>query len=204
MTTVSTFFSIGLYDEGSKALLMHSDEMAHLFFENPEPRYLKIILDRSKPFPYGLVTNVGMLIATAAFLPEDPHQSSSPESSHGEDIWSFQQGLAALGLTIQEDRGDLPLSLAQQIAKSKDIMKDVLTKTNAYVGMEFWTPVCIPGKNQIQEWRHRRCAMRSAKHCAANSPEVASKAFLEYVDKLLPAHRELAARAGLTRLALTN
>lgn len=133
------FFAIGLYDDGTPAKLMHSDELMSLFFENPDPKYLKIILDRFKPFPYGLNSPVGLLIANAAFLPEDQQRYSSPESYHGEDVWSFQQGLAALGLDKQEIRRDLPPDLKRKLLQAVSTMESILATTRPHVGLEFWS-----------------------------------------------------------------
>ena len=70
----------------------------------------------SRPFPAGLLTPVGMLVANPVFADAELQERFSSTAYHGTVVWSWQQALMAAGLDRQLARPDLPAALRRGCA----------------------------------------------------------------------------------------
>lgn len=103
------FAALSLDANGHPIPVMHSDIGFALLFLNPTPTALDQMLETTfRPFPTGLVTDVGVVVANAAFAPPDIRALFSNRAYHGAVIWSWQQAMLAAGLDRQLARPDLP------------------------------------------------------------------------------------------------
>ncbi len=87
---------------------MNSDFGFALLFGNPEPRELaRTVATLTRPFPAGLLTGVGLVVANPAHAP-GLQTVLTPNAYHGAVVWSWQQAMFAAGLERQLRRTDLP------------------------------------------------------------------------------------------------
>ena len=65
-----------------------------------------------RPFPAGLMTDVGLLVANPALASAELRREFTRFAYHGTVVWSWQQALLAAGLERQLRRADLPAARA--------------------------------------------------------------------------------------------
>jgi hypothetical protein len=103
------YHAIALDAGGKPVPILHSDEGFALLFGSPSPDALDLAAGTiDRPFPAGLMTGAGMLVANPVFAPPALQKRFGPNAYHGAVIWSWQQALAAAGLARQLRRTDLP------------------------------------------------------------------------------------------------
>ena len=100
--------AIALDAAGRQVPIENSDVGFALLFGDPPPAQLATMAATiARPFPAGLMTGAGMLVANPAFASPALQAEFGPDAYHGTVIWSWQQALAAAGLARQLARGDL-------------------------------------------------------------------------------------------------
>jgi len=100
-TSPKTIYGISLRDNGSVVDVQHSDLGFGLVFRrNITKDYVERVVELLEPYPRGLLTNVGMLVANPAF---DSNRTNievlGRTAYHGTVSWSWQSGIMSLGLT---------------------------------------------------------------------------------------------------------
>ncbi len=100
------FSAIALDEKGNKIPVMYSDVVQSLWFGDPSPAQLsKSIEVLERPFPLGLRTDVGMVIANAALSDrEGDFKVFNRGAYHGNVIWSWQEAQLKQALARQIDR----------------------------------------------------------------------------------------------------
>ena len=112
------FNALSLDENGKPVPIMHSDDGFTLLFGQPTPELLeRVIGTLSRPFPAGLLTPVGMLVANPVFADAEVQERFSSTAYHGTVVWSWQQALMAAGLDRQLARADLPAPLRIAVAR---------------------------------------------------------------------------------------
>lgn len=102
------YHAIALDAAGKPVPILHSDGGFALLFASPPPEALEVMAGAiERPFPAGLMTGAGMLVANPVFAPAALQRKFGPNAYHGAVIWSWQQALAAAGLARQVRRADL-------------------------------------------------------------------------------------------------
>ncbi|KAG8704845.1 hypothetical protein FRC11_009523 [Ceratobasidium sp. 423] len=96
----ATFYGISLLDDGSIAQVMNSDlGFSLLYNRNITREPISAVIYALQPFPRGLLTNIGQLVANPAY---DSNRTRIREldrtAYHGIVSWSRQTSLMALGL----------------------------------------------------------------------------------------------------------
>ncbi|KAF7799662.1 hypothetical protein EIP86_010902 [Pleurotus ostreatoroseus] len=97
------FYALSLMQDGPPVEVMHSDMSFSLVYgNNLSQDFLQRVIDALQPYPRGLLTTVGMVVANPAY---DSNRTNievlNRAAYHGTVIWSFQQGLMANGLARQ-------------------------------------------------------------------------------------------------------
>jgi hypothetical protein len=88
------FHALVLEASGAPVPVMHSDEgFALLFDELDAHRVERTVTTLMRPFPAGLMTGVGMLVANPAFCPSFLQAQFTRNAYHGTVVWSWQQAL---------------------------------------------------------------------------------------------------------------
>ncbi|QRV98036.1 dynein alpha chain, flagellar outer arm [Ceratobasidium sp. AG-Ba] len=95
-----TIYGLSLLENGTSIPVMNSDLGFNLLYNRKISRELiSAVLDALQPFPRGLLTNIGQLVANPAY---DPNVTKTTELSraayHGTVSWSWQTSLMALGV----------------------------------------------------------------------------------------------------------
>jgi hypothetical protein len=134
------FHALALDGSGQPLPVMHSDEGFALLFEKPD----LVALDRAitsslRPFPAGLMTDVGMLVANPAFAPPDLQSGFSRNAYHGTVVWSWQQALFAAGLERQLHRTDLSAELRSHLRQAQRTLWSAIAATRAQRNSELWS-----------------------------------------------------------------
>ena len=135
-----TFHAISLDASGKPVPIVHSDEGFELLFATPEP----VALDQDvesvmRPFPLGLMTEVGMLVASPVFADESLQTKFTNHAYHGTVVWSWQQALFASGLERQLKRTDLPAPVKQHLRAAQQTLWRAIRATHSVQSSELWS-----------------------------------------------------------------
>ena len=94
------FHALSLDEQGMPIPILHSDEGFRLLLTEPAPDELtRCIAAIMRPFPAGLMTDVGLLVANPALASADLRRDFTRFAYHGTVVWSWQQALLAAGLS---------------------------------------------------------------------------------------------------------
>jgi hypothetical protein len=136
-----TFPALALDAAGAPVPVMHSDDGFVLLFGAPTPAALEETAARIlRPFPAGLRTPVGVVVANPAFCP-DPATAAlfTAGHYHGTVVWSWQQALLSAGLDRQLARADLPPPTRAVVTAARRAMAEVMRATAAWGTAELWS-----------------------------------------------------------------
>jgi hypothetical protein len=147
------FQAISLNADGSAVPVVHSDVGFALMFGAPDPMSLDIMLDEvTRPFPAGLMTDAGMVVANAALAGPEAQQRLSPNAYHGAVVWSWQQALMAAGLARQLARADLPAASKARLRAAQRQLWSVIATGRAIRNSELWSWRYADGRYIIRPW----------------------------------------------------
>jgi hypothetical protein len=134
------FHAISLDTGGKPIPVMHSDEGYALLFEEPEVQRLdQAVTVLMRPFPAGLMTGAGMLVANPAFCPPALQARFSRSAYHGTVVWSWQQALFAAGLARQLQRRDLPTAVQTHLLAAQQVLWSGIDATQGMSNFELWS-----------------------------------------------------------------
>ncbi|PFH50459.1 hypothetical protein AMATHDRAFT_61004 [Amanita thiersii Skay4041] len=97
------YYALSLTEDGKAVEVMNSDTGFNLLYgANVSRDFLQLVVNTLTPYPQGLLTNIGMIVANPAY---DSNRTNievfDRTEYHGTVIWSFQQALMAGGLARQ-------------------------------------------------------------------------------------------------------
>lgn len=180
-----TFNAISLDAQGMPVAVLHSDDGFAMLFSNPSDRELmnstQAIL---RPYPAGLLTPVGMLVANAVYADESVQPHFSNQHYHGEVIWSWQQALFAAGLERQLLRSDLAENTRKLLMLAQEKLWQVINAADEINNAELWSWSFKDGQYQIQSFGQRSgdktesnaAQLWSTVYLAISSPSAGSSA----------------------------
>lgn len=98
-----TYYALSLLDDLRPVHIQHSDlSFLLLYGQNVRREAIKATIQALQPYPRGLLTNAGMIVANPAFSwNESDVQTFSNRAYHGAVAWSWQQGMMAAGVARQ-------------------------------------------------------------------------------------------------------
>ena len=135
-----TFHAISLDDAGRPVPIINSDEGFALLFGHPSPADLDTYVTAAiRPFPAGLMTDIGLLVANAAQADPAVQARFTPAAYHGAVVWSWQQALFAAGLERQLARRDLPAPTRALLANAQATLWRAIEATRATRSSELWS-----------------------------------------------------------------
>jgi len=127
--------------------VVHSDGSFALLLQNPPAAFVEQVVDTMlRPFPAGLLTDAGLLVANPAFADATRQQQLGRTAYHGTVTWSWQQALFAAGLERQIARRDLPATTAQRLRAAHERLWAVITKTRELRASELWSWRYVQGR----------------------------------------------------------
>jgi hypothetical protein len=134
------FHALALDAAGKPIPILHSDEgFALLFDELDSAGVDEAIAATMRPFPAGLMTGAGMLVANPAYCAADLQAQFSRNAYHGTVVWSWQQALFAAGLERQLRRGDLPARVHSHLLQAQRDLWLAITTTRTMNNSELWS-----------------------------------------------------------------
>lgn len=145
------FHALSLSASGEPIPIMHSDEGFLLLFEKPSPQALdRIVSVVTRPFPAGLMTGAGMVVANPAFCAPSLQRQFSRNAYHGTVVWSWQQALFAAGLARQLERHDLPPAVRTDLIRAQHILWPAIEATRSMQNAELWSWVYEGGRYRVR------------------------------------------------------
>ena len=145
------FDALALDGAGRPLPVMHSDEGFTLLLDSPPPAVLKRILTAlMRPFPAGLMTPVGLLVADAAYAGPQAQARFSSRAYHGAVVWSWQEALMIAGIDHQLERGDLAPTLRDQLEQARGALWQAVDAAGALRSSELWSWAYQDGHYQVR------------------------------------------------------
>ncbi|KAF1712570.1 hypothetical protein CSC70_03425 [Pseudoxanthomonas kalamensis DSM 18571] len=145
------FDALALDAQGKPIPVLHSDYGFALLFGNPDPGTLeRMVDDMMRPFPAGLMTDVGMLVANPAYADPGVAKLLGRTAYHGTVVWSWQQALLADGLARQLARTDLPAGVRDRLRSAQRRLWRVIDATRDLRTSELWSWSWKDGRYRIE------------------------------------------------------
>jgi trehalose/maltose hydrolase-like predicted phosphorylase len=134
------FHALSLDANGAAVPIMNSDEGFALLFGEPDAMHLKRdAASLLKPFPAGLMTEVGMVVADPVYAAPDVRERFSRNAYHGAVVWSWQQALFAAGLQRQLSRSDLAPAVRADLLGAQHVLWQAIDASRAMNNSELWS-----------------------------------------------------------------
>ncbi|GAA0551216.1 glycogen debranching enzyme [Rhizomicrobium palustre] len=134
------FNALALKDDGTPVKVENSDIGFALLFAEPSISELSQAADLiARPFPAGLMTGAGMLVANPAFEADETRALFHRNAYHGTVIWSWQQAVAAAGLERQLQRKDLPVPVRRKLETAQTRLWAAITSAKRMRSSELWS-----------------------------------------------------------------
>ncbi|KVW89181.1 hypothetical protein [Burkholderia cepacia] len=172
------FYALSLDQQGNPIPVMNSDGgFALLFGTPPDDQLQRIVADVTRPFPTGLVTDAGMLIANPAYASQALWPKFTSSAYHGTVIWSWQQAMWVAGLDRQLARQDLSAATRTLLAQARQTIWQVISNGRDMRTSEMWTWSYVNGKYQTDAF-----GTRSADATEANAAQLWSTTYLAIRD----------------------
>lgn len=172
------FYALSLDQQGNPIPVMNSDGgFALLFGTPPDDQLQRIVSDVTRPFPTGLVTDAGMLIANPAYASSSLWPKFTSSAYHGTVIWSWQQAMWVAGLDRQLARQDLSAATRTLLTQARQTIWQVISNGRDMRTSEMWTWSYVNGKYQTDAF-----GTRSADATEANAAQLWSTTYLAIRD----------------------
>jgi hypothetical protein len=144
------FHAIALDASGAPIPVMHSDEgFALLFAQLDASQVDQAVSVLMRPFPAGLMTGVGMLVANPAFCAPALQGRFTRNAYHGTVVWSWQQALFAAGLARQLARKDLPPAVRAHLGTAQRLLWSAIDATRSMNNFELWSWSFAAGQYRV-------------------------------------------------------
>jgi hypothetical protein len=145
------FNAIALDAAGKPVPVANSDEGFALLFDRPDSAALDTAAGvLGRPFPAGLMTGAGLLVANPAFASNAVQSRFGRNAYHGTVIWSWQQALAAAGLARQLERTDLPAATRLQLLTTQACLWRAIDATRSVQSSELWSWSMTDGRYRVE------------------------------------------------------
>ncbi|HEV7609760.1 MAG TPA: hypothetical protein VGO61_20665 [Steroidobacteraceae bacterium] len=145
------FHALSLDESGRAVPILHSDEGFRLLFTEPAPTEIERCIDAIlRPFPAGLMTDAGLLVANPALAGAELRREFTKSAYHGTVIWSWQQALLAAGLERQLRREDLPEPMRARLLQARTTLWAAIDRTAPMRTSELWSWTYVDGQYRAE------------------------------------------------------
>ena len=145
------FAALSLDAAGRALPVMHSDFSFALLLAHPPPAMLeREVGNLMRPYPAGLMTGAGLLVANAAHADSRLRPLFGADRYHGAVVWSWQQAMAAAGLARQLTRTDLPTTTREVLVQAQAALWQVISDTHAVADSELWSWAWVNGRFEVR------------------------------------------------------
>jgi len=151
------FNALALDAQGSPIAVMHSDDGFGLLFSDPDDSaLLQAAQSIIRPFPAGLLTPVGMVVANPVYTSNALQQVFSNNHYHGTVIWSWQQALFAAGLKRQLKRDDISASTRGLLLLAQTKLWQAISAAQEFNNAELWSWSFADGDYHIEPFGQQK------------------------------------------------
>lgn len=145
------FPALSLDADGRAVPVLHSDAGFGLLFGRPDPDTLaRDVAAVMRPFPAGLITDVGMVVANPAFADQAVWSRLGPQAYHGTVVWAWQQAVMLAGLRRQLARDDLPAPVRTQLQQAQARLQALIKAAGEVRTSELWSWRWEQGRYRIE------------------------------------------------------
>lgn len=144
------FHALSLDAAGSPVRIMNSDEGFELLFGEPDAKHLdQAVTGLLMPYPAGLMTEIGMLVANPVFAAPELQGKFTRNDYHGTVVWSWQQAVFAAGLARQLRRTDIPPRVRAHLLEAQNTLWAAIDSSRAVKNSELWSWTWADGHYRI-------------------------------------------------------
>lgn len=145
------FPALSLDAAGRPIAVLHTDISFDLLFGMPAPETLeRLVANVMRPFPAGLMTEVGPVVADAAFADPRLQPSFAKSAYHGAVIWAWQEAALIAGIDRQLDRSDLPPGVRRSMTDARARLWAAVQRVGDIRTSELWSWRFADGRYQVQ------------------------------------------------------
>ncbi|NKJ44367.1 hypothetical protein [Novosphingobium sp. SG720] len=150
------YHAIALDGAGQPVPILHSDEGFALLMGSPDADQVMLAADTmARPFPAGLMTGAGMVVADPALAPPALQARFGRNAYHGTVVWSWHQALAAAGLARQAARADLPAPVCARVRTAQAALWRGIDASRAVQSSELWSWSYAGGRYKVEAFGAR-------------------------------------------------
>jgi hypothetical protein len=144
------FSAVSLDAERRPIGVLHSDVGFGLLFSDPPAASVDaMVASALRPFPAGLLTDVGMVSANPVYADPQVAALFDRNAYHGTGVWSWQQALMAAGLARQLRRSDLPAAVRARVQDAEARLWRAIDASSAMRTSELWSWTFADGRYRI-------------------------------------------------------
>jgi hypothetical protein len=134
------FHALSLDADAKPIAVVHSDEGFDMLFGRPSPWTLRQISKTlMRPFPAGLLTDVGMVVANPVYAAPAIQAELTSNAYHGTVIWSWQQAVMAAGLQRQLRRPELQPIVKKDLRAAQKQLWITIRSAHTMRNSELWS-----------------------------------------------------------------
>lgn len=151
------FKAVALDDHGRPVPVLSTDEAFALLFLQPAGSEVeRSVAALMRPFPAGLLTGVGPVVANPAYAGEDLEPLFGRARYHGTVIWSWQQAMLAAGIARQLERDDLGECERTALVNARAALRSAMAAAHAVRGSELWSWSQEHGRYRVEPFGQRQ------------------------------------------------
>jgi hypothetical protein len=171
------FNAVALNASGEPVRVLNSDgSFALLFLDPPREEVELSVRAMMRPFPAGLLTDVGLLVANAAFTDPSLQPLFSNQQYHGAVVWSWQQAVLAAGIARQLRRSNLPPATLDLLRDAQARLWRVIKTGREVQSSELWSWSFAGGRYWVEPF-----GQRGGDQTESNAVQLWSTVFLAVV-----------------------
>lgn len=145
------FEALSLDAAGRPIAVLNSDVGFALLFGAPSPEALgRMVGGVMRPFPAGLMTDVGPVVADAAYAPAAVRAKFGRTAYHGAVVWAWQVAVLIAGLDRQLARTDLPAALRAELEGARNRLNVAMGDVGDTRTSELWSWKVEGGRYRVQ------------------------------------------------------
>jgi hypothetical protein len=134
------FHALSLDTDARAVPVIHSDDGFELLFGRPSAAALDLSVSAlMRPFPAGLRTEVGILVANPVYAAPDVQARFTKNDYHGTVVWSWQQAVLAAGLERQLRHRDLPAATQERLRDARRQLWQAIDAGKTVRNSELWS-----------------------------------------------------------------
>lgn len=134
------FNALSLDARGRPIPVLHSDDGFALLFGDLDATAVdRSVAAIARPFPAGLMTDVGLLVANPAYAAREVQDRFGASAYHGTVVWSWHQAVLAAGLDRQLARRDLPGATRARLAALRNRLWRAIDAAGSVRTSELWS-----------------------------------------------------------------